>query len=568
MKNIIYIFLLAALFGGFVSCNVVDLDPNNKYDSSYGFKDQANVELYLNSFYPMTANFGQFGSNALGGSNTSMSDGLTDILKYGAMVSGAGDCNLIMTVDGQQSINNNYFDSWTTCYGWIRRINEFLNGLEENKGHFSDTQMARFKAEALYYRAYAYFLIMRSHGVMPSALTDEEGKDEYGAILHLDINTQDAENKTRARASVKDTWDRISEDITYAAEHLPVPAQARGRLHCYAAYALKARAMLYAERYADAKEAAWTVIDSGLYGYTDDYASVFKTLDGNKEAIWGYGYYAGSLTHSFDRMYSQPGDICTNDGYGSGYAGPTQEFVDSYDYADGRPFDIKDTENRFITNENASMRDPRLAASIMWNGSMWKGRVLQCHEGGVDQKYMPYGSVNNPGNTVTGYYIRKMMDETNSDFYVNGSYQPWIEFRYAEMQFIYAECLAHDGRYADARNVIVELRKKRFADESVYTQEVSDLDSAIDLILKERAVELCFEGHRFWDLRRTGRAAEVLSGKKYTGVLWQKAADGTFTPQSVSCDMGARKYPAKFNAFPIPQSEISNNSKAKQNPDW
>ena len=152
MKKTIYIILSVVLLGGISACNVTDLDPNNKYDVSFGFKDQTNVELYLNSFYPMTANFGQFGSNALGGSNSSMSDGLTDILKYGAMVAGAGDCNLIMTVDGQQSINNNYFDAWTTCYGWIRRINEFLDGLEQNKDRFSAEQVARFKAEALYYR--------------------------------------------------------------------------------------------------------------------------------------------------------------------------------------------------------------------------------------------------------------------------------------------------------------------------------------------------------------------------------------------------------------------------------
>ena len=564
MKKTLYTIISVILLGGFTACNVTDLDPNNKYDASFGFKDQANVELYLNSFYPMTGNFGQFGSNALGGSNSSMSDGLTDILKYGAMVAGAGDCNLIMTVDGQQSINNNYFDAWTTCYGWIRRINEFLDGLAQNKGNFTAEQAARFEAEAKYYRGYAYFLIMRSHGIMPSKVG--EGHD-FGAILHLDINTQNAANKNQARATVAQTWDQIASDLKFAYEHLPAPASARGRLNCYAAHALYARAMLYAERYADAKASVEAIMESGLYGYIDDYSAIFKDLN-NKEVIWGFGYAAGVLTHSFDQKYSQPGDICTNDGKGSGYAGPTQEFVDSYDYADGKPFDVNDAANRYVTNENASVRDPRLAASIMWNGSVWKGRALECYEGGVDQKYMPYGSVNTPGNTVTGYYMRKMLDETNLDFLVNGSYRPWIEFRYAEMMFIYAECLAREGKYADARNVIVELRKKRFAREDVYTQDAADLEGALDLILKERATELCFEGHRFWDLRRTGRAAQVLNGKKYNGVLWKKNTDGSFTPTAVSCDMGARKYPSKFDSFPIPQNEISNNTKAIQNPGW
>ena len=248
---------------GFAACNVTDLDPNNKYDSSFGFKDQNNVELYLNSFYPMTANFGQFGSNALGGSNSSMSDGLTDILKYGAMVAGAGDCNLIMTVDGQQSINNNYFDAWTTCYGWIRRINEFLDGLENNKSRFSEEQVARFKAEALYYRGYAYFLIMRSHGTIPSNVTDA---NDLGAILHLDINVQNDKNKTQERATVAKTWDAIASDLEFAYTNLPAPADARGRLNCHAAYALYARAMLYAERYAKSKAAVEAIINSGKYG--------------------------------------------------------------------------------------------------------------------------------------------------------------------------------------------------------------------------------------------------------------------------------------------------------------
>ena len=564
MKKTLYTIISVILLGGFTACNVTDLDPNNKYDSSFGFKDQANVELYLNSFYPMTGNFGQFGSNALGGSNSSMSDGLTDILKYGAMVAGAGDCNLIMTVDGQQSISNNYFDAWTTCYGWVRRINEFLDGLAQNKGNFTAEQVVRFEAEAKYYRAYAYFLIMRSHGIIPSKVT--EGYD-LGAILHLDINSQNAANKNKARATVDQTWDQIATDLKFAYDNLPEPAKAAGRLNCYAAHALNARAMLYAERYAAAKASVEVIINSQLYGYIDDYSAIFKDLK-NKEVIWGFGYASGVLTHSFDQKYSQPGDICTNDGKGSGYAGPTQEFVDSYDYADGKPFDLNDAANRYVTNENASVRDPRLAASVMWNGSIWKGRTLECYEGGVDQKYMPYGSVNSPGNTVTGYYIRKMMDETNLDFLVNGSYRPWIEFRYAEMMLIYAECLARDNKFADARNVIVDLRKARFGRDDVFTQDVTDMESALDLILKERSTELCFEGHRFWDLRRTGRAAKVLDGKKYNGVLWKKNTDGTFTPTAVSCDMGARKYPSKFDSFPIPQSEISNNTEADQNPGW
>ena len=184
-------------------------------------------------------------------------------------------------------------------------------------------------------------------------------------------------------------------------------------------------------------------------------------------------------------------------------------------------------------------------------------------------RYYPYGSVSSPGNTVTGYYMRKLMDDTNRNYILDGSYQPWIEFRYAEMMLIYAECLASEQNYSEAWNVVNELRQKRFNNENVYTAPISDWESALDVILKERSIELCFEGHRFWDLRRTGRAAEVLDGKRYNGVEWTlNAADGSFTPELVSCDMGARYYPERFDRFPIPQTEISNNALARQNSDW
>ncbi|MBR1872497.1 MAG: RagB/SusD family nutrient uptake outer membrane protein [Bacteroidales bacterium] len=542
MKKIC-IILAASLL---VACNAVDLTPYNKYDVSYGVKTAEHARLYLNSFYPIISNFGQFGSNALGGSNSAMSDGLTDMLKYSSTAEGAGDPNLIMTVDGKQSTSQNYFDCWTTCYGWIRRLNEFLYNLEGSSIEDKDP----LKAEALFFRSYCYFLIMRSHA---------SEKDDLGAILYTDIQQMNTSSKNKARASVSDTWDLIYEDVSFAAENLP--GEASGRLDKYAAYALMAREMLYARRYDIAKKACEQIMSGGRFGLDDDYSNIFTGE--SPEVILAYRYASAKLTHSFDQKYSQPGDVCLSGSYGSGYAGPTQEFVDSYDYADGTPFDVTDAANRFITNANVAARDPRLAASVLYNGALWKGRPLECHEGGIDQKYFPYGTVKTPGNSVTGYYMRKLLDESNLDYVLNGSYQPWIEFRYAEIVFIYAECLAQEDDFTGVFDCINDLRKVRFGRDDVFTPAVTSLETAMDLILKERATELCFEGHRFWDLRRTGRAASVLDGKKYTGVLWKDD-----TASSVSCDMGERRYPERFDRFPLPQSEISNNTLAKQNTGW
>lgn len=541
LLNILLIAAAAALYG----CSSVDLEPTNQYDISYGVSTPANTELYLNSFYPIIRNFSQFGSYALGGSNASMSDGLTDILKYGAIVAGAGDCNLIMTVDGQQSISNNYFNAWTGCYGWIRRINEFLDALDKTNA-LTAQQKERYRGEALFFRGYCWFLIMRAHASV---------KDDLGVIIYKDIKDMTTAGKNRARASVSNSWDLVYEDLSYAIAHLPAPEAASGRIDKYAAEAIAARAMLYAGRYSLAKTLATDIIDNGPYD-----------LDGN-EAILSFNFLKDNLTHLYDSRYSSPGDVCLSGNYGSGLAGPTQEFVDMFDNQDGSPFDISNTARRFITDENVGSRDPRLAKAVLWNGTQWKGRTMDIYENGVDMKYMPYGAYNSPGNTVTGYYIRKNLDPDNRDYILDGSYQSWTESRLAEILLIRAECLAAENDFAGALADVVTLRKNRFGRDDVITPAITSWDSALDVILKERAVELCFEGHRFWDLRRTGRAAAVLDGKKFNGVLWKKSGS-TFTAELISCDMGVHRYPERFDRFPIPQNEISNNTEAKQNSDW
>lgn len=540
------------------ACSSVDLSPTNMYDISYAMKNEANANLYLNSFYPIGAQWGSFGSCALGGANANLSDGLTDILKYGATAAGTGDCNLIMTVDGQQRVDQNYFDSWTTGYGLIRRINEALQAADTYSANFSEQVLSRIKAELLFFRAHVQFNMLRVHGSQ---------KDDLGIIVYKSLSEMSIENKNTPRSSLSDSWDAVAADLDFACVNLPDPASANGRIHKYAAYALKARAMLYAKRYDLSLSAIEQVEQSGLYGYIDSYDEVFKSLD-NSEVIWGVAYASAVLTHSFDSKYSMPGDYCLNGSKGSGYAGPTQEFVDAFDNADGSPFNATNNPDRFITNELLSTRDPRLASCVLYNGALWKGRVVECYEGGVDQKYMPYGSTRNPGNTVTGYYMRKFLDESNTDFVLNGSYQCWPEFRYAELMLIKAECQAYLKDYSAASKTLLELRRKRFGREDVKMDVVDSWESALDVILHERMIELCYEGHRFWDLRRTGRAKQVLDGKKYTGVLWKKKSDGTFEATSVSADMSAHKYPERFDRFPIPLNEIKNNTEAKQNSDW
>ena len=537
------ILLISIVLAG---CSSVDLKPTNQYDRSYGVSTAENTELYLNSFYPLIYDFGQFGSYALGGANQKMSDGLTDILKYSSIVTGSGDCNLIMTTDGQQSVTQNYFDCWTTCYGRIRRINEFLQALE-NDSPLSAVEKDRYRAEALFFRGYCYHLIMRNHASV---------KDSIGVIIYTDIKDMTAKGKDHARAKLTDSWNQVWSDLSYACAHLPEAADAVGRVDKYCAEAIAARAMLYAGRYQLADSLCTDIIEHGGYDLADN------------EAILTFDFKKDVLVHSYDLRYSSPGDQNLNGNGGSGWAGPTQDLVDMFDNADGSPFNISDATRRFITNDNVGSRDPRLAKAVIWNGAEWKGRTMGLYQGSVDMKNMPYGSKNEPGNTVTGYYIRKNMDPNNNNFVLDGSWTPWVECRLAEVLLIRAECRAAAADYAGALADVQTLRKARFGRDDVKTGAITSWETALDVILHERAVELCFEGHRFWDLRRTGRAGTVLNGKKVSGVLWKKSGE-TFSSELITCEITAGySYPERFDRFPIPQNEISNNTLARQNSDW
>jgi len=562
--NKIQIISLALIAMALSSClDVVDIAPRDTYLNTVAFKDEKSVRLYLNSFYPTLRTFSQFGSKAMG-NNSTMSDGLTDILKYGGIVAGTGDANIIMTVDGYVSTLANPFDTWSYGYDVIFDVNRFLYSLEQNKAKFG-TQAESFEAEARFFRAFVSFMIMRSHA---------SEADDLGLILRPDLASMDASLKSKARAGLKDSWDFIENDLAYCTtgDRLPKTA-ASGMVTYYAAQALTARAMLYAKRYDKAIAAARTI--EGKFSYVDDYANIFKNIN-NSEVILGVYWKYPEMTHSFDVNYAPAGDIL-----GQGLlakAAPTQEFVDMYDMADGTPFNLSNPAHaaiRFATDVNASQRDPRLKATVLFNQSSWKNRKINAYYDEVsgnyelDMKNFPYSKVNSPGNTVTGYYMRKLIDENNNDFVSKGSEQDWPEFRYAETMLILAECLAQTpAGMAESRNIMHELRKKRFKNASIPAPTYTTTSEAVDYILKERAIELAYEGHRFWDLRRTGKALSVLNGKRYNGVKWTKKADGTFIAELVSCDTGVRRYYSKWNAFPIPDAEIRNNLEAKQNKDW
>lgn len=544
-KNIIYI-LVAASFGINACNDFLTPDPTDKYSEKVGFSSEENTKLYVNSFYPILSSYGLFGDRYLGGSM--YVDGLTDIEKTAGSTIGSNGAiaNLYATTPGLITTDQNALDIWTNAYYNIRLINEFLDGIGSATA-YNDSIKSIFQAEAHFFRGYLYFLLMRNHG---------------SVILIKDLTS----DKNHPRNTADECWDFIESEFDYAVRYLPKmwPAGDAGRVTKGAAHAMKSRAMLYAERWQNAYNAASAVLslaNDGLYELNTDYSKAIKSyFSNNKEAILEYKYSYPLLTHNFDFIASPGGD---NVGYG-GDIQPTQELVESYEKAGGGTVDWSawHGNNVSITPPWETL-EPRFHATVLYNGCSWKGRKIEPFEGGKDGwvAYPPaVGS--NKGASVTGYFLRKYVDESHTDLVNIKSSQTLVEIRLAEVYLNFAEAAYHLNKTADANNGINAVRHRVGLPEL----NLSGTD-LLNQIKKERKLELAFEGQRYWDLRRWKDAVNILSGL-YVHGLKPVSNGSSFTYDYITCDELPRQFPEKFYAFPVLSTERANNPSCEQISGW
>lgn len=431
----------------------------------------------------------------------------------------------------------NALDNWAWGYTWIRTCNEFLDGLQKNGQHLPKEFYQRAEAEALFFRGYVYFELAKRYGAR--------------VILYNDLN----DGVARPLNTPEEVWNFIAADLDKAAAQLPVTVSAsnRGKLTKGAALGLKARAMLYAQRWKASSDAVEALQALNLYDLYPDYAELFKQrrreAKENKESILEFGYLAPNFKYSFDYFFGPPLD--------GGYAqiSPTDNLVREYQMADGTDFSWSNTAHAAKPYEG---REPRFYASILYNGAPWKGRTMETFEGSKD------GYAIGGGTTCTGYYLRKFFDEKLTDL---GQGELTFYFmRYAEALLIQAEAYAQQDRLTDGAEALNKVRRR-----AGFTKDLAATNRThlLNLIRHERMVELAFEGHRFWDLRRWGLATTVLHGTHVDGVKITKGAQGTFTYQIVDADnKRTRVYPEKYNRFPIPLTEIQRNAKVEQFDEW
>lgn len=546
MNRYILSFIIALAMLGISGCeDFLTPEPTDKYSETVAFSNENNAKLYVNSFYPILSHYGVFGSAYMYG--CMYIDGMSDVIKTAGSTVGSNGAlaNMYATNPSLITPDQNALDIWSNAYYNIRLINEFLDGL--GKSELDADVKARLSAEARFFRADLYFMLMRNHG---------------SVILIKEITNE----PLHARSTTEECWDFIEEELDFAAATLPAEweSQDAGRVTKGAAYAMKSRAMLYAERWQSAYDAASEVLalaEEGIYELNPSYKNALGSyFSNNKEAILEYRYSYPNLTHNFDVIASPGGD---RTGFG-GDIQPTQELVESYEAAGGGTVDWSawHADDVDVTPPWETL-EPRFQATVLYNGSSWKNRTIEPYAGGVDGwiSYPPAAG-SNRGASVTGYYLRKYVDETHTDLVNKASSQTLVEIRLAEVYLNYAEAAFHLSKTDEANDCINAIRDRV----DLPAVNLSG-DALLTQIKHERKIELAGEGQRYWDLRRWKDAAATLQGLYVHGLKVTRSGD-SFTYDYITCDDLPRQFPERFYAFPILSSERSNNPSCEQITGW
>lgn len=487
--------------------------------------------------------------------------------------------------NGSWSPTNTISSLWSNNYGAIQRCNHYLENflgltfpeLQLNPDY--DAQMFRYnnyENEVRFLRAYFYFNLARQYGDVP-LVTKVPSSAEVNTLTRTPVQEVFDFIESECDAIVN----KIPADYTKLGNNaLPDESPETGRANRLAVLALKARTALYAasplfnpEQNSDlwkkAAEANKAVLDScAKYGYTlGDYSKLWGA-DSYKEKEMIFLARSAKESNSFEG-YNFPVGV---EG-GKGGNCPTQTLVDAYQMTNGK---FWYEEGSGYSEETGSdpyaNRDPRLAMTIVKNGdSPWPSYnsvPIQIYRGGLNGEPLE-------GATPTGYYLRKYCDASINLTAESSSkrFHSWIIFRLGEFYLNYAEAifrytgsvdqaLPGDASPLTAREAVNTIRRRTGVNMPDLPQSASDPDEFWMRYKNERMVELAFEGHRFWDVRRW-KEGDVL--KSVTFMKITQNTDGTYT---YSRQEKQRSWDDKMYLFPISQTERMKNPNLEQNPGW
>jgi len=476
---------------------------------------------------------------------------------------------------GTVSSINNPDPYWGNSYYGIRDANVYLKNIDKVPVPVLTKQYG--KAEARFLRALFYWELLKRYGGVP-LLGD--------TVPGLNDNIQ------KPRNSFAETVDYIVNECTAIKDSLRPVALASsdwGRATKGAAVALKCRVLLYAASplfngggfetdpvkkaltgYLTADPTRWQkVVDAvlefnalGYYGLQTSgtptgFISVFINKM-NTEIIFA----KQSPNNSNLEISQSPVGYIISNTRSQGLTSPTQNFVDAFPMTNG--LGINESGSGYNASSPYTGRDPRLAATVFYNGLTWLSRSVQTYQGGLDKPDNPAVS---PVETRTGYYLRKFLGNFSTGTAFSSGSHNFPIFRYAEIILDYAEALNELGQVESAVTQIKTIRARAgiaAGTNSRYGIKVGITQAEMrTLIQNERRIELAFEEHRFWDMRRWKIAGQVLN----TTLNGIKITNGTTVTYQI-VPVATTVFQDKFYHMPIPYDEITKNSKLIQNEGW
>lgn len=527
MKSKIYLWLLSALF--LVSCKKI-LEPvvDGTYpdEVTWSLPDKAEGVL-INAYSNIPNTFDNYaGNNFLdAASDNAVSN------NYNSAIYRVGSAGSLSALD-------NPIGNWGTAYYQIRNVNLFLeNGLTSNviydlTSRSNDSLFKkRLKGEAYFLRAWWSFQLLQQFG----------GKANNGEalgypILIRTLTDAEARNLDIERNTYEECAVQIMRDCDTAFSLLPFEYRGSdnitgvsglGRADQKAAQALKARTAIYAASPAYQSNNIIKLNNMGNYDIlnTSEYQRKWKrAVEISNTAVDIIGNFSSFRLADFSKA-TTPADFIWRRyhnarfmevnhyppyEFGNAITGPSQNLVDAFPALNGYP--ITDARSGYNAANPYANRDPRLSLNVYYNTAIFNGRQLEIFDGGLDSRAVFRDA------TRTGYYLKKWLsvkqDILNPQNLLN-DYHYHAMLRKTELHLNLAEAMnemygpsgtsPENTRSASA--ILKSIRRGAGligGTSDAYVDEIAakGKDEFRKLIQNERRLELAFENHRYFDMRR------------------------------------------------------------------
>ena len=505
--------------------------------------------------------------------------GFTEIATNAMLASACDEADHNAPFHAIQSFNtaswgefNNPDNQWNALYAAIRNANNFLkvsDTITYNEYKVVDptyyntliTDMKFYRLDARFFKAYFHYELWRRYGEIPivdKSVSLEESlslkRDSKEALLNYILGELNA-----ILPELKITW-----ESAYL-----------GRITKGAALALKCRVQLFAASplnnngsynktlCEDAAKTAKEIIDLGVYNLNINYRDLFLNIaETNKEIILDYRNANSNYMEKWN--YPSGGNRLYVYEVGINATCPSQNLVDAYEMANGKP--ITDPSSGYDPQNPYANRDPRFLLTVLTNNTMWNDSTVKAFVGGID-------GIGKTNATSTGYYLKKFIQEKVQLPTAKTASHVWHIFRYGEILLNYAEAMNEafgpdvvPANFTLSARAAANLVRKRTGVNMPEMEAGLSQAAFRDRLRNERRIELAFEGHRFWDVRRWMIAAQT-ENAPLKGMRITKTGTGTFTYEVVKIE--DRKFIApRMYLYPVPFSELSKYKDWTQTAGW